>query len=123
MMPKPKQNIAEHHISTIFDQNQNDSVGGKKEIGNSLEEGRSKIFSLYSNSLRPVKSQSNFCKIENHSKYIQIRNYATKYICCELPLDPFLGFTTLTMDTLQTKCGEAKVGSSFFITDYNNHMT
>ena len=41
----------------------------------------------------------------------QIRNYETKYLSefSALPLEASLGFSMLTMDTLQTKCGEAKV--------------
>ena len=43
--------------------------------------------------------------------YFQIRNHDSKYGKCEVPLD-IPGYTVLTMDTLQTKCGDTKVGLS-----------
>ena len=56
----------------------------------------------------------------------QIRNYETKYLCSDLPLEPGLGFTILTMETLQNRCGEAKVRNCFcfnetFTIKWNHH--
>ena len=56
-----------------------------------------------------VSSPLHYCELASHYDVIQIRNYETKYLCSELPLEPGLGFTILTMETLQNRCGEAKV--------------
>lgn len=45
---------------------------------------------------------------KNHLIF-QIRNYCGKYGECEVSLDT-TGYNVLTMDTLQTKCGDTKVG-------------
>ena len=54
-----------------------------------------------------------YCELASHYDVTQIRNYETKYLCSELPLESGLGFTILTMETLQTRCGEAKVRNCF----------
>ena len=44
-----------------------------------------------------------------NDEIFQIRNYCGKYGESEVSLDT-TGYNVLTMDTLQTKCGDTKVG-------------